>query len=488
LADTRPGWRFNSALNTLPLNAGTYRVQGLGYYDIPNFERTLAARNGRLYEIQGAGVSAVNAVVSGVSLSATADVTFAQLVDKMFYTDGTTLRFSSVTTFSDASAMPGFAILEAHRFRLFAVAKDSDVIYPSGILAASTAADWVKLQSIRVGTGGGDSIRRLISGQDSNLLVLKEGSAWSVDTTESSSANWTIRKISDKVGCAAGKTAVQAGQDVYFLSRYGVVSLGGLSTTDAINATATLSAPIQPVIDRINWTAAPDVAFGVVWKNYYVLFLPLDSSTYCNYAVAFHLITKRWMPEWKIPLGDLSIDTGTTATFSGFSAGATTYFSGTQETIIGDTCGRLHRLDDTYDKDDLTSATSQDIESWVLLRAFEFGEKENRKQPFCLWVEFDKCTSSDLTVCLVPDAAVSYPKIALGGDRCVEMGFSGSNQPKFPFKLPLKFSSQNIYRRKWLLMKFPKFNELQIQVVSKKGKIRLREVMAAAFVETVNVL
>ena len=491
---TRPAAKFVSLLNDTP-GAGTYRIQGSAYYDTPSIERILAVRQGKLYEIPSADDNTAGTVLAGPAYSTTADVRLAQLVTYMFGCDGT-LRFhtysagwthGTVTTFADASAMPAWALIVAHGFRLLAVEIGGHKLYTSAIGQANTNTDWTKTDTFRVGTGEGDPIKALISGQGGNLIVLNERSAWAVNTRDAAVANWTSDKITGLTGCVEGKTAVSFGQDVLFLSRYGVVSLGALQATDSINPAATLSAPIQAVIDRINW-AAIGTAFATAWRSLYVLALPLDSNTYPNHFICFHTITGQWSTLWEAPLANVDVSAGptVTATFAGYSAGLNTRFAAKQETVLGDTCGRLLRLDDLAEKDQSSAATDAEIESWATLRALDYGVPAHLKQPFWTEIEFFRSSAQGVQINLVRDGLLTYPDKALVDCDVIAAGLTTGNLTTFPLVFPLVFQSNEAYRKSYHIRNLPRFREAGLQIVAASGTLCLRQALLTAFVDTPN--
>lgn len=527
LVQTRPGLRFNNLLHTGTLAEGTTRVQGLGYYDTPAIERTLAVRNGKLYEVDGADVSAPITVIEGPEPSASLAVKFAQLVDRMFFTDGV-LRWvhfaaggggwthGTVTKFSNASDMPAWASICAHGFRLLAVETKGYKLYASAIGQANAEADWVQTENIRVGTGEGDPITALISGQAGNLIVLNLGSIWVVDTTAPAMSDWVIRKVTDVAGCVEGKTAVSLGQDVIFLSRYGVVSLGALADIYSISAAQTLSAPVQPFIDRINW-AAIGSAFATVWQDLYLLAVPLDNETLPTVILPFNVRTRRWMTPWTATLGgvilgelpgaalivdeagqfvedeagNLILDGGASPAepleavpFEGFSAALVTRFLGRQETVIGDSTGRLLRLDPNYEKDDNTPTDSQDVPSWATLKAHDFDAPEYEKQPFWLEVLFQRSTATGVQLNLVRDGLLTFPDRLLDDCEIIERPITTGTLGVFPIVFPLQFKPNATYRRTFHIRGHPRFRECGLQVYCPRGRLRLRSARFSAFLDT----
>lgn len=488
----RPAFRFVSLLNTSP-GAGPHRVQGMDYYDTPGYEAILAVREGKLYEMTGAGNSQPNSHLAGPTYSTTAQVTFSQLVDRMFGCDGT-IRWhiynagwthGTVTQFSDTTAMPTWRLICAHQFRMIAVDADGNRLYVSAVGQAHNSADWVKTDTLRVGSGEGDPITSVISAQGGRLIVVCERSAWQVDTNNVSVANWTVTRITGLTGCVARRTAVAFGQDLLFLSRYGVTSLGALQAADSINPQNTFSAPIQPIIDRINW-AAVDTAWGTAWRDLYLLALPLDGNTQPKHLIGFHTRTGSWTTPWQAALPSQEVATGptVTATFDGFTAACVTRFAVKQETLIADSCGRILRIDDSAETDESAADASHAIEQYVTLRAFDFDVPKHWKQPFWTEVEFYRSTASDVQISLVRDGLQAYPDKALAECECIAEGLVTGQLTTWPLVFPIVFQANETYRRPYHIRHFPRFREAAIQVHAAQGRLALRSVVLSAFIDT----
>lgn len=550
IAQTRPGLRLNGFLGDGEVEDSS--IQGAGYYDTPSTEELLVVCNGQVFAVHSSDYLAAYNVIPGPTATVGASVKFAQLVDRMFYNDGTLhwLMDSSgwthgtVTQFANTTAMPTWAQICAHNFRLLAVEAKGHRIYASAVATAHNAADWVQTENIRVGTGEGDPISAMLSGQGANLVVLNLGSVWLVDTTGPSLANWVVRKITDVTGCVEGKTAMAIGQDVLFLSRYGVVSLGALADNISLNPASTLSAPIQPYIDRINWLAIKS-AFATVWQELYLLAVPLDEDDRPSVILPYNVRTRRWMCPWEIgsqglltgdlegasaitdeadaflvdELGAILIDgDGTLVTpiyvvdednnalvdedgaglvdvgavspelesleYGGISGAVLTRFSGKQETILGDNVGRLLRLDPSIERDDTNPTSNQPIETWGLLKSFTFDYPQHYKQPFSLRVQFEGSTSASCQINLVRSGMRAYPQITLDESEAVVTGLLTGNLTTFPLIFPLVFKPNKTYRRAFHIRDKPRFTEASIQVHSSTGRLRLRSLGISAFIDS----
>jgi hypothetical protein len=485
----------------------------------------MAARNGCIYEIDAASFASTWRQMPGAVLAGQSRVSFAQLVDKLYWVEGSTLCYGSsngsgwtlgtVATMksgSQAIAMPSFSFIKEHRFRLLGVPPNSDTIYPSAIGQAYTAGvngDWNELQAIRVGDGNGDPITALVSGQATRLIVLKQSSVWEVDTADVDSVNWTINRLTNIAGCVAGATVVQLGQEVYFLSRYGVLTLGAIDKLDSISKAASLSAPMQPIMDRINW-AAIGTAHATKWRDMYVLFVPLDDSPYPNVALPFNLTTRQWMDAWDFGLTDQEIDhrdtdsmvdeagnylvdelgniivdhLHITGTYSGIAASCITNFQGREETILADSLGRVFLLDDAALADDDTLVSQQQIPTEALLRAWDFEWSRLRKLPFTLEVEFQNSSSRNITALLVLDGRQTTPDVPLSACDIVESGITANNRPVIPMTIPVKIENTRLIRVPWVIRDFRTFREAQVQITSTDGQLGLRGVRMSAFIDT----
>lgn len=522
---TRPGLRWLTVCHEGAVTSGT-AVQGGIYYDTPSAEALLVVRDGLLYSIGSDVPGSIANVLTGVTpaLSATAKVEFAQLVDRAFYVDGSNaLRWSrqsgpwshgSVAAFSNASAMPAWGGVVAHRMRLFAWSADGARLYASAIGSAHQAADWVQTDNLRFGIGEGDPIIAARSAQNGNLLVLTRAAAYAVNTAAAAVSDWTIAKITDLAGCAAARSAVVIGQDVFFLSRYGVVNLGGLADDISINPASAISAPMQPIIDRINWNAR-DAIHAVVWRDFYLLAVPLGLDEVATVWLPYNVRTRRWAAPWKSTLGGLvlgtyagkilrdeagallvtetpaaMVDTGTapgavtTLVSNGWSAAFVTHFSGTQETIVADDAGRLLRIDPTHEKDDPAPDFSQDIQSWATLKAQDFGLPQHPKQPFTLEAQFYQSTATGVQIAYVPDGELAFPDIPLEQAQRIETAAVTGVFGVFPIRFPLRFRPNATTRKQYHIRRLPRFRAVSLQVYAARGRMRLRSMRMSAFVDS----
>lgn len=488
LLSTRPGLKFNTLLTRTALGGGSHTPRGMGYYDIPSREAVLVSGDAKFYDVTDDGDNVTSNVLTPTP-SATVDAYFAQLVDRMFWTDGT-MRWSlysagwthgTVVQFSDATAMPTWGVICSHGQRLLAYDPASDKIYASAVGTAINIADWVKTENVRVGSGEGDPVKWMISGQNGLLYVIKASSVWMGDTSNASAALWTFKRVTQLTGAVEGKTAVQVGQDIIFLSSFGVVSLGGLADTLSISPAKTLSYPVQTYIDRIN-KAAQSTAWAVMWRDQYLLAVPLDSATVPNYILPFNTTTGRWGAPWTSTLPTLTVS-ATDIPFTGWVCGVTTNFGDDRQTLICDNTGRVVRLDRDYDRDQYAAASTQEIESYATVKAFTHDLPGNFKQPMRLEVEWFNSTAQLVQVNLVRDGQRSYPEIALVNCESAASGLYTATSQGFPIHFPLEFLPNGTYLKDFSVRGFSRYRHASVQVYSTKRKLSLRAVRLASFID-----
>lgn len=202
---------------------------------------------------------------------------------------------------ADPDAPTSARCLTSHRFRLVC-ASGVDDLHFSEILpnpTTSTSDLFASKSSIRVGDGNSDAIVAVVPFKDFRLAVLKENSVHIVnaDPSVSNLSLYEVQMVSDRVGCLATRSAVRVGDDILFLSRDGIRSIGTAYQQDQIGTSDPLSLPIQDIIDKINWPYA-DKSCATFWRGRYMLTVPLLSSTEPDTTIVYDTNTKAWAGVW----------------------------------------------------------------------------------------------------------------------------------------------------------------------------------------------
>jgi hypothetical protein len=297
-------------------------VQGLTYYNSPGavginpFDGLVLAEGGYLYTWTTIWSAALTPAVA--LHDANVNVTMCQGLDKLLISDGVgalqifcgdptstgglfTTGFASCGTDPNTSPPAGATVLCWCAGRMFASGYDypNDVIYGSNLLEFG-AGQWnLTTQSFRIGDGDGQAVVSMLPFQEQIMAVLKDNSIWLLDCNSSGTiptsptVNWSAQEQGDRIGngigCCGKNAACNYLNDVLFMSNpTGVHSIQRMqAAAGQYELTEPLSMPIQPYIDRINWSYASGIV-ALKYKHYAMFFVPLDNSIYNNYALVWN--------------------------------------------------------------------------------------------------------------------------------------------------------------------------------------------------------
>lgn len=446
-------------------------VKGLFFYDKPSTEEILAVSGGVLNKSTGGAFSAI----SGYSPASTANVEFAQLVDKVYMTDGTgnvhSYDGSTVTDEGGTSSDPPTCKhLITHTNRLFAANTENydDEVAASDLLDGSA---WPAVMQFRVGGGEGDAITGICSWYNHNLLVFKNRSIHVVatDPAQTSASNWNVHRIDNTVGCVSGRTIAQAGADVFFLARDGVRTVRTILSGAQSSVSEPISLPINDYIERINWSNASK-ACATFWNNRYILSVPLDSSAHPNYTLVFNTATGSWNGYW----------TGWTPLAYGVHS-----FNDFPKMMFGDNDGNVatwldHKASSNEGVSDFQDFGS-DYESMVLTRGHVFGDYLSPKLGGHVEIEID----NSVTGCHCLELFASLDGVSGTQDTLLEHNISSQSATvTLPVNVPFTLPNMGTDQRAFNLTTKGEFSEIQFRVKSSSGKLHLRSVKASAYINT----
>ena len=169
-------------------------------------------------------------------------------------------------------------------------------------VAVSDYLNYTRYQPVRsafrVNTGSSDRLVAVFKFDPNTLLVFKSESVYAVRNVYGDLVDATLDQITDQYGCAAERSVVSAGSDVIFLSdQRGVVSIRQSVAGETQSVDVPLSQPIQPIIDRIDWSQASD-AVGAYANNRYYLAVPLrginEGVSGNNAILVYDFAQKAW--------------------------------------------------------------------------------------------------------------------------------------------------------------------------------------------------
>lgn len=153
-------------------------------------------------------------------------------------------------------------------------------------------------QSFKINQGSADRLVAVYPFNATTLVAAKQRSVYVVSYVEGTNdvlaANARLDQVTGEWGCLAPRSLVQVGSDVWLLAhRRGVCSLR-LTETNAIQGVdVPVSRDIQPIIDRINWSAAGS-AVAAAHDNRVYFAVPIDGASYNNAILVYSTLTQKW--------------------------------------------------------------------------------------------------------------------------------------------------------------------------------------------------
>jgi hypothetical protein len=222
--------------------------------------------------------------------------------------------------------------------------------------------------------------------------------------------------------------------------------------------TAPLSLPMQPYIDRINWSVSYLIR-AVKYRQLAIFFVPLDNSTFNNYALVWNGRLGQWTGHWLMNV----------------SAVCTSRFSKIEQLIFG---GNDGTVDTWLDAPGLLDLDSTYLDNGVAIpwevdtRSFIFGNFDAQKKPRAALVRFDE-----------GNATVNF---AATCDDTEDDMWSGQVQPTgpvLPVILPFVLGSSKpvpVYRS---LEGVPYFSEIYLKISSPGGYAQIRNVTMAGWLK-----
>jgi hypothetical protein len=250
--------------------------------------------------------------------------------------------------------------------------------------------------SVTIDPVASDQITGLALWQNQKIAMFRAGSVWLADSGPGLAVpDWTMNRVSGKVGCRVHGSIVQCGADLYFLSETGrgIYAMSQAPQSEQEGVWIPISADVNDYINRINWAACDNVR-AVYWNDLYLISLPLDGATFNNFILVYSVTLNKWQGLWCFDVGSVDVAARDFAIDKTNSNGTVL--------LVGTTDGIISRM--TYPQElqffDLNIDGSINyFSSHLLSRAFTFGEQINRIRPHSVRIQFlaseDPC---DLTV------------------------------------------------------------------------------------------
>lgn len=474
-------------------------VQGCHWFANGTQEWLLAVVAGRLCKLDSVGVWTV---VDASAFPSGEPAFFAQINDRIFisvasskpkyWTAANLAANAAGTAVTDGPATA--SLLTSQKFRLFARdPAENDSVHVSSYLpttATPFTTGGVPFYPFRIGEGEGEALTALHAWKGFTLVGFKDASCWIVDTTgvqtptgvswtdSTTTADFVVSRVSNRVGCVAERTVASVGNDLLFLSRDGIRSLGKTIEDGDGAVSEALSKPIDDYIERINWESI-STACAVEWKGRYLVAVPLDDAITPNAILVFHYRLGAW-----------TVWTGVQPT----EFAVTKFLNQPQKLVMLSADGRVHvyrdfirtssLVDEDY-MDKLNGASATKVPYKILSRSIFWGEPTNPKIPDFLEAEWDHSSAwVDIVVWLDSDYT----------GKLVQRLDTGTPDLFLPVDLPCQLPSLGVKRDRMSLSQLGACREMVVQIseaeglnateASASGPLVMRSLITGAFLDT----
>ena len=454
------------------------KLDGVFYFDTPSLEQMITVNDQVVYKNPDGDWSVADGG-DDYTPAAGANVEMAQLVDKLYLTDGTgNVHQFDGTDFTDLGTGTGnppiCKYLVTHTNRLFAagVSAIPDELYCSSFLTGA-AGEWDNVNdNIRIGGDSGQPITGLAPWMGVNLVVFKERSIFNVvaDPTAANASAWTIQNIDSNIGCVSHRSIAQVGADLFFLAPDGIRTVRSILEGAATAVSEPISVGVQDVIETINWNAARDQACATFWRNHYILAVPTQSSTTNNLCIVYNTVAKAFVGTWSLDATDFT----------------TSAFGGDIKLALSTEKGGVMFFQDYVQSDSQTEIDFQDdgenYDSHILTRAMTFGEQFSEMLPNHVEIEMKPTLSKKVQIRAVLDE---------GAEGIVNQTDINTETSTviLPFDLPddgsgIILGDSKPIKRQYNMIQHGPARELQFRVKSFGNKMHLRSIKASAYVGT----
>lgn len=149
------------------------------------------------------------------------------------------------------------------------------------------------LNQFRINSGDNASLQRIFPWNTTSLVAFKTRGIYIAQNVYGDFSDTRLDEVTRELGLVARRAVATVGPDIWFLDQSGVRSLQSAVDNRLQATTEPVSAPIQPLIERITWDAVSE-ASAAVWDNKFYLAVPIDGSTTNNAILVYDLINQAW--------------------------------------------------------------------------------------------------------------------------------------------------------------------------------------------------
>lgn len=159
-------------------------------------------------------------------------------------------------------------------------------------------------QRFKINAGEDNQLVRLLPFNQTTMILFKEQSIYALNNVYGDLSVVSADVLSLESGLVGRDAVVAVGKDVLFLSESGVFALSQALDNKLQASSEPISAPIQPIIDRINWSYASAAQMDYHDNRLY-LAVPLDGATYNNAILVYNFLNRAWSGHWTGGLVDV---------------------------------------------------------------------------------------------------------------------------------------------------------------------------------------
>lgn len=186
--------------------------------------------------------------------------------------------------------MPKSSVALYYKNRLWVLKGKDEVVFSD--IGSETV---FSLQNqFKIDSGSFDRVRALKAFGDHSIVVFKERSIDLIENLVGDITDNAVRtRLSNEIGLASPSCVTDVGRDLWFLSERGVFSVKQARDNKLQSDSEPISAPMQPVFDRINWNVK-DQFRTAYFENKFVLACALDDATTNDTLIVYSFLTQSW--------------------------------------------------------------------------------------------------------------------------------------------------------------------------------------------------
>lgn len=371
---------FNGEIDDVRIYDGTFvaddlemdSIKGITHYSVGGTIDTLIRVKDTSWQRLASDFKSWTNIVGATSFTADLTTNFVQAADRLFAFNGTDNVFSADSSLSITDEGNGNTNVPKGTFGEWAsnnilfvsgslTVADRDSVWFSDTLAPQTFNRTTNLFKVRSGSGGKVTWIKMF--KEFEVIIYKNDSIFVLNIDGATPlTDWDLKPLSVAIGCPAGRTVQDIGNDHIFLANDGVRLLSR-TTFDKLRV-GVISEPIQDIIDDINQDAIQN-SCGWFENGLYLLGVPVGTSTIPNRFVIWDSIASLRNGDPNSAWTTIPTDTWNLSCFTSFG------FGDNVRTIVG---GEARNLSLTYKVLSSNTDNGSTINQKLISREIDFDD------------------------------------------------------------------------------------------------------------------